>query len=459
MLTRYALGKPLTSLVKTSEALAQGRVDQQIDIKSNDEIGMLASAYSKVIDYMKEMAEVSRRVADGDLTVEVKPRSEGDILGNAFSQLIARQHALIGEVKNATRSVAEASRQLTKASEQTAQITQQITNAMQQLAKGANEQSDSLQGTMKSEEELLKAIDQIAKGSQEQAAGVEQASGMVKQVSTAIVQVSGNARAGTEAWRSTAKSAENGARMTHETVEGMKKVKEAMDLVSLRVTDLGENSREIGSIVATIDDIAAQTNLLALNAAIEAARAGEQGRGFAVVADEVRKLAERSSLATKEIASLIGNIQTGVREAVNAMGQSTKQVGVGYNLATDAGKALDDILERSNEVGKQVEQISGAAQELNVLSNEMVNVIEQINKIVEENAAATKQMTDSSVHVLRSIENVGSVAEENSASAQEVSASTEEMSAQVEEVLASAQSLTEMSETMERAVAVFKIDS
>jgi methyl-accepting chemotaxis protein len=156
---------------------------------------------------------------------EVKPRSEGDILGNAFSQLIARQHALIGEVKNATRSVAEASRQLTKASEQTAQITQQITNAMQQLAKGASEQSNSLQGTMKSEEELLRAIDQIARGSQEQAAGVEQASGMVKQVSTAIVQVSGNARAGAEAWRSTAKSAENGARMTHETVEGMKKVK------------------------------------------------------------------------------------------------------------------------------------------------------------------------------------------------------------------------------------------
>ena len=459
MLARYALGKPLTSLVKTSEALAQGRVDQQIDIKSNDEIGMLASAYSKVIDYMKEMAEVSRRVADGDLTVEVKPRSEGDVLGNAFAQLIARQHALIGEVKNATRSVAEASRQLTKASEQTAQITQQITNAMQQLAKGASEQSNSLQGTMKNEEELLRAIDQIAKGSQEQAAGVEQASGMVKQVSTAIVQVSENARAGAEAWRSTAKSAENGARMTHETVEGMKKIKEAMDVVSLRVTDLGENSREIGSIVATIDDIAAQTNLLALNAAIEAARAGEQGRGFAVVADEVRKLAERSSLATKEIASLIGNIQAGVREAVNAMGQSTKQVGVGYNLATDAGKALDDILERSNEVGKQVDQISGAAQELNALSNEMVNVIEQINKIVEENAAATKQMTDSSVHVLRSIENVGSVAEENSASAQEVSASTEEMSAQVEEVLASAQSLTEMSEAMERAVAVFKIDS
>jgi methyl-accepting chemotaxis protein len=229
-----------------------------------------------------------------------------------------------------------------------------------------------------------------------------------------------------------------------------------MDLVSQRVTDLGDRSGEIGKIVATIDDIAAQTNLLALNAAIEAARAGEQGRGFAVVADEVRKLAERSSVATKEIAGLVNGTQAGVREAVNAMQQGSREVEEGYKLAADAGGALDDILTRSQSVKRQVTEISVAAQALKDLGREMTETIQRINKIVEENAAATQQMTASAGVVSTNIETTAGVAQENSAASEQVSASTEEMSAQVEEALAAAQSLSEMSEEMERAVAFFR---
>jgi methyl-accepting chemotaxis protein len=271
--------------------------------------------------------------------------------------------------------------------------------------------------------------------------------------------VSGNAKAGAEAWKSTSSSAADGARMTHETAEGMRRIKKAMDVVSSRVTDLGERSGEIGRIVATIDDIAAQTNLLALNAAIEAARAGEQGRGFAVVADEVRKLAERSSVATREIASIVGGIQTGVREAVSAMQLGSKEVETGNKLASDAGGALDNILEKSQKVGTQVDQILQAAHQLDSLSGGMVEAIERINRIVEQNAAATEEMTASSETVSKLIESSAGVAEENSAASQEVSASVEEMSAQVEEALAAAQSLAEMSEAMERAVAVFRLEA
>ena len=449
---------PLLSLRKTSEALAMGDVNQEIKVKSNDEIGDMAAAYAKVVDYMKEMASITTKIADGDLSVHIKPRSEKDILSNAFSQMVARQRELIGGVKTAATSVAEASEHLSRASEQTARVTQQITNAIQQVAKGTTEQSASLQDIVVNEQKLSKAIEQMASGSQEQAASAEEADRMVKQVSVSVAQVLQNAQAGTEAWRSTAKSAETGARTTYETVEGMKKIKEAIDLVSLRVADLGERSKEIGSIVATIDDIAAQTNLLALNAAIEAARAGEQGRGFAVVADEVRKLAERASTATKEIAALISSIQGGVSEAAKAMGRGGKEVEAGYGLASEAGKALDDILERAQVVGKQVNQISAAAEELNALSGNMVSVIQQISRTIDENAAAAETMAESSSLVSGAIENLGGVAEENSASAEEVSASVEEMSAGVEEVLASAQSLAEMSEGLEKSVAAFKTD-
>jgi methyl-accepting chemotaxis protein len=458
LIIRAVVIRPLFSLKQTSQALVTGDVDQQIKVKTDDELGDMAAAYSEVIDYMKEMAGITTKIADGDLTVPIRPRSEKDVLSHSFSRMVARQRELIGGVKRAAAEVAEASENLSKASEQTARVTQQIAATIQQVAKGTSEQSACLQEVVTSEGSLSKAIETMASGSQEQAASAEEAARMVKQVSVSATQVWQNAQAGTEAWKSTAKSAEGGARTTYETVEGMKKIKEAIDQVSLRVADLGARSHEIGSIVATIDDIAAQTNLLALNAAIEAARAGDQGRGFAVVADEVRKLAERSSIATKEIASLIGSMQTGVSDAVKAMERGSREVESGYGLAGEAGKALDDILESSQAVGKQVNQITAAAEELNALSKNMVNVIQQISRTIEENAAATEAMAASSSNVSTSISSVGIVAEENSASAEEVSASVEEMSASVEEVLASAQGLAEMAAGLKGSVAAFKTE-
>jgi methyl-accepting chemotaxis protein len=456
IMMHYVLRRPLMALEKSNKALARGDIAQTIDIKSSDEIGDLAESYSRVVGYMNELAGVVERAADGDLTVEATPRSELDVLGRAQAKLIARQRDLIDKTKTAAASVAEAGRQLTKAAEQTAQATRQITSTIQQVARGASEQSTSLQQTAQTVEQLSRAIDQIAQGSSEQSKGVEEASGIVKRVSNAIADVTANARAGDEEWKSTAASAAEGARKTHDTVEGMGKIKKAMDGVSSRVTDLGKRSEEIGNIVGTIDDIAAQTNLLALNAAIEAARAGEQGRGFAVVADEVRKLAERSSVATKEIAALVGGTQSQVREAVTAMQQGSQDIDAGYKLANEAGEALDDILTRSGSVGRQVDQISSAAKQLQELSNGMVEAIERINHIVEQNAAATQQMTASSSVVSRTVDSTAAVAQENSASAEQVSASAEEMSTQVQESLAAAQSLAETAEDMERTVAVFK---
>ena len=201
-----------------------GDVEQKVTVRSNDEIGQLASSYSKVVDYMKETASVVTRVADGDLAVEVKPRSDRDAFGNAFSQLLSGQRELIGKVKSVAANVSEASKQLTKAAEQTAQATQQITGTIQQVARGASEQSTSLQETATSVDQLSHAIDQIAAGSQEQAKAVDEATSVVEKVSAAIEAVSSNAQAGAEEWDNTAESAIGGAQKTHETVAGMDKI-------------------------------------------------------------------------------------------------------------------------------------------------------------------------------------------------------------------------------------------
>jgi len=458
IVVRKVVARPLKSISETWQALAEGDSNLTFTVKSHDEIGAVARSCRMVTARMKELIDISERIAAGDLTVEVKPTSDRDTLLKAFGQMADNQRNLIAKVKATATSVAEASKQLSNASELTARATQQMASTIQQIARGAAEQSASLQQTSNDVDQLSNAIDQIAKGSEEQAKDVEEASAIVKKVSMAIANVSTNAKAGDEEWGSTAASAAEGARKAHETVEGMIKIKKAMEAVSAKVSDLGGRSEEIGKIVATIDDIAAQTNLLALNAAIEAARAGEQGRGFAVVADEVRKLAERSSGATKEIAGLVGGIQTRVREAVGAMKEGGKEVEVGYKLAADAGVALDDILGRSQRVGRQVEQISRAARDLQELSSGMVEATDRIKRIVGQNAAATQEMTASSGAVSGAIESTAGVAEGNSAATEEVSASVEEMSAQVEEVLAAAQSLTDTADDLKKTMALFKTD-
>jgi methyl-accepting chemotaxis protein len=456
-MTRVMISKPLQDLVPIAKAVSQGDVNQNITVKSRDEVGQVTQAFADVVDYIKEVAAASGKIADGDLTAEIKPRSEKDALGNAFVTMKNSLTTLMLQLQASIWNLALASDELSRASEESGRATQQISASSQQVAKGASEQAEALQKSTQGMNQLSKAIEQIADGAQEQTKSVEKTVQVVNKVSSAIAQVTNNARSAADGAKSAAESASNGAQVAHRTVSGMEKLKSTMGVASNKVSGLGERSKEIGKIIATIDDIADQTNLLALNAAIEAARAGEQGRGFAVVADEVRKLAERSSAATKEIADLINGIQKGVAETVEAMENGTQEVEAGYKMASDAGDSLDDILRKAVEVGKQVEQISNAANDLSTLSTDMVKITDSISSIVEQNTAATEQMAASSKEVSSHVEGLAGVSEENSAASEEVSAAAEQISAQSEQVVASAQSLSKMSDELKKTIAVFKV--
>ena len=218
-----------------------------------------------------------------------------------------------------------------------------------------------------------------------------------------------------------------------------------------------EYSSQIGAIVETIDDIAEQTNLLALNAAIEAARAGEQGRGFAVVADEVRKLAERSGRATKEIATLIGNVQSGTKQMVQAMDVSLQQVEVGSGYAGQAGQALEAILEAANLVTSQVQEIVAAWKDMSQATDDLMSGIDGVSAVIEENTASTEELAASSNEISAAVQNVAAVSEENSAAVQEVSATAEEVSAQVEEMAAASQSLAAIATQLQESVMQFRM--
>ncbi len=238
----------------------------------------------------------------------------------------------------------------------------------------------------------------------------------------------------------------------------MEAIRSTVGLSAAKVEEMGTRSEEIGAIVATNEDIASQTNLLALNAAIEAARAGEQGKGFAVVADEVRKLAERSSLSTKEIAALIKGIQKTVNEAVTAMQASAVEVEAGVTRAHSAGEALKNILGAAEAVYKQAGEAGEAAAQVSAAATELVEAVDSVSAVIEENTAATEEMAANSAELTQAIENIASVSEENSAAVEEVSTSTREVSGQVEKVSASAESLMEMAHRLQQVVLRFKLE-
>jgi twitching motility protein PilJ len=235
----------------------------------------------------------------------------------------------------------------------------------------------------------------LADAAEQQATQISTATTAINQIATSMDTVSRDSAESADVAQRSVQIASRGAEVVRETIQGMDSIRDQIQETSKRIKRLGESSQEIGSIVELINDIAEQTNILALNAAIQAASAGEAGRGFAVVADEVQRLAERSASATKRIETLVQTIQSDTNEAVSSMEQTTAEVVAGARLAEDAGTALGDIERVSNDLAGLIQNISTAARQQSVAATDTSATMNVIQEITSQTSLGASQTAES----------------------------------------------------------------
>jgi methyl-accepting chemotaxis protein len=394
-----------------------------------------------------------RRFAGGDLTYEVVPKTrpvgathkdEIGMLCETFDRTLAKIQntvasynearaclaLLVGDLARASASVAEAASELAATSEATNEASTQIGRTITQVSSAL--------------EESARSSDQMARGATELARTANDASAAMANLEVAFERVRASSAEQGQTAESAQMVAEEGGKVVLLTVQSMGRMQAQVGASAEAVRELGQKQQQIGAIVQTIDEIAEQTNLLALNAAIEAARAGEHGRGFAVVADEVRKLAERSGEATKEIASLIQSVRGGVEQAIHAMEATAKEVEGGVAHSSATGEALEQILVSVRAVQAAAKTAGELVSQMGQSAATVTRSITQVASISQESASLAEELSATN--------------EEVSASAEEVTAAVEEQSANIERASVMAQQLSALSEEMSRLVQRFTYD-
>jgi methyl-accepting chemotaxis protein len=375
---------PVRDLMKVAEALGRGDLTAKATIKANDEIGQLGETLNQTISRLHGL---------------IQTESDRDKM----------QHQVM-DLLSVVSSAAEGD--LTIKAEVTADALGSVADAFNLMINGlttlVNRAGDVAKEITHSTTEILESSELMRRGAEQQQIQIRTAGDAVNAMSLAIQRMADNAETATQSSHKATQAAVKGGAAVTETIKGMQRIRSAVQSTAKKIKGLGERSLEIGAIIEVINEIATQTNLLALNAAIEAARAGEQGKGFAVVADEVRKLAERAARATKDITGLIKGIQVETSEAVTVMEEGTREVEEGTRLADQAGAALREIEQIVKQAAAVVTDITHAAREQAKGTESVVTSMDAISRVTRETtdgiqetitvigklAGLTKQLTD-----------------------------------------------------------------
>jgi len=388
---KRAAGREHGAVVKAGNDSAEGATPINIELKKS--LGTMAESFDRLVDQSRDELNAdnqSLNVTMGLITLAG--------LGLGIFVAIFLSHSIAGAIRSVliqaeTIAAGDLTHDDLKVSSQDelGELTAAINGMSGSLKRMIVAIMDNSAHVASASEELSSSATLQAQGADMQKDQTTQVATAMQEMSATVHEVSENSLKAANASHNAAQAARQGGQTVQETLATMRSIADSTRKVAMRITELGKSSEKIGKIIAVIDDIADQTNLLALNAAIEAARAGEQGRGFAVVADEVRKLAERTAQATKEIAGMIESIQVETRSAVEAMELGNREVESGVKKTSASGAALEEIIKMSEDVGGMTAQIATAATEQSSATEQINASVAQISSATQESSVAAGQ--------------------------------------------------------------------
>jgi methyl-accepting chemotaxis protein len=441
-----ALMDYLREMASVASSIAQGDLSLQTEPKSRQDV--LGQAFTQMTQYFREMAEAANKLAEGDLTQTVQPKSEKDVLGRAFQNMITRLRSTVSQIRSNADQNAQASAQISKRSEEDLKAAENISSSAEETSSAMTQMRASVEEVAESTETLFSATQQISSSIQEMVSSIQQVthnSGKLSELAqmTAVAmnqmvqsveRIAKNAADSKRFYQETSEVAERGQVSVQQVIASMDKIRQVVSSATQTIQNLEGKSQEIGSILNVIDDIADQTALLALNASILAAQAGEHGRGFSVVAEEIKGLAGRVAGSTQEIAQIIREVQKQSVDAVRVIQEGNKQVDEGVQLVHRAGQALEHITASARNSLSAASEIARAIQEQKESTQKVMKSVENVTEQISEINRATLEQERGSSQILNAVEEVRGLTEHVKRATMEQTKSTKQVGIAMEEV-------------------------
>ncbi len=404
--------QPMSALAGSVQQISQGDLTQRVISQSQDEIGTLASVFNLMSQNLertiRSVIQSQAKLKSVVETVDTRSRTVIDRVDEQRAIIDETYHS-IDKLNSGVRKITDNVEALSASSEETSSSMLEMVASMEEVSRHTDTLWGSVEETASATHQMVSSISEVDQNVVYLTNFVTETSSSMVEMSASIAAVETNAARSYDLTLAVADAAESGMSAVRETIEGMEQIRQSVIASNAVVSRLGERSIAIGRILNVIEDVAEQTNLLALNAAILAAQAGEYGKGFSVVAAEIRELSERTASSTRDIGNLIGAVQDEVKNALMTMSSGSKLVEKGVALSHDAGKALTRILESATKASGMGKEIASATREQASGSETVTRAVDQLQEMVKQISSATAQQASGSDHIMKAVESMREV--------------------------------------------------